>query len=92
MSSDGSTLQHHKTIFDDWRSLTLGIYMALAGYAVMVGMPVISTSWVNNLGFTDEQVGFVAGIEYEIDYDSEPAVRVDKTDTTFRLKLGYEWN
>jgi len=36
--------------------------------------------------------GFTAGIEYEIDYDSEPAVRVDKTDTTFRLKLGYEWN
>jgi putative salt-induced outer membrane protein YdiY len=36
--------------------------------------------------------GFVAGIEYEIDYDSEPAVRVDKTDTTFKLKLGYEWN
>jgi putative salt-induced outer membrane protein YdiY len=36
--------------------------------------------------------GFVAGIEYEIDYDSEPAVRVDKTDTTFRLKLGYEWD
>jgi putative salt-induced outer membrane protein YdiY len=36
--------------------------------------------------------GFVAGIEYEIDYDSEPAVRVDKTDTTFKLKLGYKWN
>ena len=36
--------------------------------------------------------GFVAGIEYEIDYDSEPAVRTDKTDTTFRLKLGYEWD
>jgi len=36
--------------------------------------------------------GFVAGIEFEIDYDGEPAVRVDKTDTTFRLKLGYEWD
>lgn len=63
MNPDGTTLQHHKTVFDDWRSLTIGIYMALAGYAVMVGMPVISTSWVNNLGFTDDQVGFVAGID-----------------------------
>ena len=63
MSNDGSTLQHHKTVFDDWRSLTIGIYMALTGYAVMVGLPVISTSWVNNLGFTEDQVGFVAGID-----------------------------
>ncbi len=35
--------------------------------------------------------GIVAGIEYEVDYDSEPAVRTEKTDTTARLKLGYEW-
>ena len=46
-------LVHHKTVFDDWRSLTIAIYMALVGYAVMVGMPVISTSWVDNLGFTE---------------------------------------
>ncbi len=63
MTDDDSKLLHHRTEFDDWRSLTIGIYMALAGYAVMVGMPVISTSWVNNLGFTDDQVGFVAGID-----------------------------
>ncbi len=62
MSNNGALI-HEKTIFDDWRSLTIGIYMALTGYAVMVGMPVISTSWVNNLGFTDDQVGFVAGID-----------------------------
>jgi len=62
MSNDGALI-HKKTIFDDWRSLTIGIYMALTGYAVMVGLPVISTSWVNNLGFTDDQVGFVAGID-----------------------------
>jgi len=54
---------HEKTIFDDWRSLTIGIYMALAGYAVMVGLPVISTAWVNNLGFTDVQVGRTAGAD-----------------------------
>jgi len=35
--------------------------------------------------------GFVASVEYEIDYDSEPAVEVETTDTTFKLKLGYEW-
>ena len=43
MTDDGSKLLHHRTKFDDWRSLTIGIYMALAGYAVMVGLPVIST-------------------------------------------------
>ncbi len=58
-----STLYHHRTVFDDWRSLTIGIYMALVGYAVMVGIPVISTSWVNNLGFTAVQVGRIAGAD-----------------------------
>ncbi len=61
--SSDTTLLHHKTEFDDWRSLSIGIYMALAGYAVMVGLPVISTSWVGNLGFTEEQVGRVAGAD-----------------------------
>lgn len=63
MTSDGSKLLHHKTKFDDWRSLTIGIYMALAGYAVMVGLPVISTSWVNNLGLSEIEVGRVAGAD-----------------------------
>jgi putative salt-induced outer membrane protein YdiY len=35
--------------------------------------------------------GFIASAEYEVDYDSEPAVEVETTDTTFKLKLGYEW-
>ena len=35
--------------------------------------------------------GFIASAEYEIDYDSEPAIAVETTDTTFKLKLGYEW-
>lgn len=59
----GNALLHHRTVFDDWRSLTIGIYMALTGYAVLVGLPVISTSWVNNLGFTEEQVGYVASAD-----------------------------
>jgi len=63
MTDDGSKLLHHRTIFDDWRSLTIGIYMALAGYAVMVGLPVISTSWVNNLGFSEVQVGYVTSAD-----------------------------
>lgn len=63
MSKDGSTLLHHRTVFDDWRSLTIGIYMALVGYAVMVGIPVISTSWVGHLGFTAVEVGRVAGAD-----------------------------
>ena len=33
MTDEGSELLHHRTEFDDWRSLTIGIYMALAGYA-----------------------------------------------------------
>jgi predicted MFS family arabinose efflux permease len=63
MSKSGSSLLHQKTIFDDWRSLTIGIYMALAGYAVMVGIPVITTSWVGNLGFSEVEVGRVAGAD-----------------------------
>jgi predicted MFS family arabinose efflux permease len=63
MTDDGSKLLHQRTIFDDWRSLTIGIYMALVGYAVMVGLPVISTSWVNNLGFSDIQVGYVSSAD-----------------------------
>ncbi len=58
-----SKLLHHRTEFDNWRSLTIGIYMALAGYAVMVGLPVISTQWVDNLGFSAVQVGRVASAD-----------------------------
>ncbi len=63
VTEDSGKLLHHRTEFDDWRSLTIGIYMALAGYAVMVGLPVISTSWVKNLGFSEEQVGYVASAD-----------------------------
>jgi predicted MFS family arabinose efflux permease len=63
MTTDDSTLVHRRTIFDDWRSLTIGIYMALVGYAVMVGMPVISTSWVKHLGFSAVEVGRLAGAD-----------------------------
>ena len=35
--------------------------------------------------------GFVGGLEYEIEYDSEPSFETETTDTTLRLKLGYQW-
>jgi len=35
--------------------------------------------------------GFTGAIEFEYDYDSDPAVEAKTTDTTLRLKLGYEW-
>ena len=48
-------------VFDGWRSISISLYMTLVGYAVLVGVPVISTAWVELLGFTPEQVGRVAG-------------------------------
>jgi len=36
--------------------------------------------------------GFVASAEAQVDFDNKPATdAIDKTDTTYRLKLGYEW-
>ncbi len=49
--------------FDDWRTLAIAVYLTLVGYAVLVGVPVISTAWVGLLGFTEEQVGRVAGAD-----------------------------
>ena len=49
--------------FDRWQSLALSLYMTLAGYAVLVGVPVISSAWVNLLEFSEVQVGRVAGAE-----------------------------
>ncbi len=37
--------------------------MTLVGYAVLVGVPVISTAWVEMLHFSEEQVGRVAGAD-----------------------------
>jgi len=63
MPEQQEKLIHHRTVFDDWRSITMAIYMALAGYTVMVGIPVISSAWVSLLGFTEVQVGRVAGAD-----------------------------
>lgn len=52
-----------ETVFDGWRSISISLYMALVGYGVLVGIPVISTAWVNLLGFTEVEVGRVAGAD-----------------------------
>lgn len=49
--------------FDRWGSIAVALVMTLVGYGVMVGIPVISTAWVELLGFTEEQVGRVAGAD-----------------------------
>jgi MFS family permease len=51
------------TSFDSWRSLIISLYMTLVGYGVLVGIPVISTAWVTLLGFTEVEVGRVAGAD-----------------------------
>ena len=48
---------------DDWKSLVIALYMVLVGYGVLVGIPVISTAWVTKLGFTEVEVGRVAGMD-----------------------------
>ena len=63
MTEDGAALHHHRTVFDGWRSVTIALYMTLTGYAVLVGVPVISTAWVNLLGFSEVEVGRVAGAD-----------------------------
>ncbi len=63
MTETESRLLHHRTVFDGWRSVSISLYMALVGYGVLVGIPVISTAWVNLLGFTEVEVGRVAGAD-----------------------------
>ena len=63
MTRGDSTLLHERTVFDGWRSISIALYMSLVGYGVLVGIPVISTAWVNLLGFTEVQVGRVAGAD-----------------------------
>jgi len=63
MTAGSGNLLLHRTIFDSWQSMTVAIGMALVGYSVTVGIPVISTAWVVKLGFTDVQVGRVAGAD-----------------------------
>jgi len=49
--------------FDSWKTIAISLYMTLVGYGVLVGIPVISTAWVTLLGFSDVEVGRVAGAD-----------------------------
>ena len=53
MTDEHAHLTHHRTVFDGWKSISIALYMSLVGYGVLVGVPVISTAWVNLLGFTE---------------------------------------
>jgi MFS family permease len=63
MNPDSSVTATAKSPFDSWRSLVISLYMTLVGYGVLVGIPVISTAWVTLLGFTEVEVGRVAGAD-----------------------------
>ncbi len=63
VTTASAELVHEKTVFDGWKSMVLALYMTLVGYGVLVGIPVISTAWVTQLGFTEVQVGRVAGAD-----------------------------
>lgn len=63
MTDEHAHLTHHRSVFDGWRSISIALYMSLVGYGVLVGVPVISTAWVELLGFTEVQVGRVAGAD-----------------------------
>jgi MFS family permease len=63
VTSEADAPQHHRNIFDGWRSISIALYMSLVGYGVLVGVPVISTAWVTLLGFSEIEVGRVAGAD-----------------------------
>lgn len=63
MTREFDSLPRERTVFDDWRSIGVSLYMALVGYGVLVGIPVISTAWVTLLGFSEVEVGRVAGAD-----------------------------
>jgi predicted MFS family arabinose efflux permease len=61
MSNESSINGSTNIIFDDWRTISFAVFLALVGYTVMVTVPVLSTALVKTLGFTEEQVGRVWG-------------------------------
>lgn len=63
MTNDAISAGSSSNIFDSWRSISIALFMALVGYAVMVAVPVLSTALVAQLGFSEEQVGRVWGAD-----------------------------
>jgi predicted MFS family arabinose efflux permease len=52
-----------RTVFDTPKSLAIGLYMSIVGYSVLAGIPVIGTAWLTLLGFSEVEVGRVAGAD-----------------------------
>ena len=63
MTINSTTSHVSNNVFDGWPSIVTALVMALVGYSVMVSVPVLSTAWVEMLGFTEVQVGRVAGAD-----------------------------
>jgi predicted MFS family arabinose efflux permease len=61
MTDETSSNSEAAIVFDDWRTISFAVFMALVGYTVMVTVPVLSTALVHSLSFTEEQVGRVWG-------------------------------
>ena len=63
MSTASNLSSISKSPFDSWRTIVISLYMTLVGYGVLVVIPVISTAWVTLLGFSEVEVGRVAGAD-----------------------------
>ena len=61
MTDDTTNTGGASIVFDDWRTISFAVFLALVGYSVMVTVPVLSTALVHSLSFTEEQVGRVWG-------------------------------
>lgn len=61
MTDDAGIPEGAPIIFDDWRTISFAVFLALVGYSVMVTVPVLSTALVQSLSFSEEQVGRVWG-------------------------------
>ncbi len=61
MTDDTTNSGSASIVFDDWRTISFAVFMALVGYSVMVTVPVLSTALVQSLSFSEEQVGRVWG-------------------------------
>lgn len=82
----GLFIDYEQSLVDD------GLTLYLRG----MGFSALSDSdkdlWVSWAGLRMPLTGgFVGSVEYEIDYDSSPALESKTTDKALRLKLGYEF-
>jgi predicted MFS family arabinose efflux permease len=61
MTNETTNGEGASIVFDDWRTISFAVFLALVGYTVMVTVPVLSTALVQTLSFSEEQVGRVWG-------------------------------